>query len=299
VARPSRRAAPSGSAYDLRGESGYDAFPQAEDAAAANYASCEGPEGVTLRLEGYRSHHASHHSDVLEERIESESYYWRDLLGMYVSLNLHVLKVEVVEGRLQPGDVLRVTFGDTSGGSPGMQVPGQAKPDWRHWVIVQRASEGEFELLGGDVLVVEPGEAVRLNVVAPSLVTPGEEIPVAHVALDAFGNPVRRVRVQFPAAATEPGEVDLRPGAHFVDRVRLEDERVGLEGQSNPIELVRTPSTVSTGVRSTDTPASPTAASGRPISSTGGAGTPRCWTSAPSPTTTSGSRSMTRRGTGR
>ena len=38
--------------YDLRGESGYNAFAQAEDPAAVNYASVEGPEGVALRLEG-------------------------------------------------------------------------------------------------------------------------------------------------------------------------------------------------------------------------------------------------------
>lgn len=228
-------------AYDLRGESGYDAFPQAEEPSAANYATCEAPAGVTVRLEGYRSHHAGHGPATLEERTESESYYWRDLLGMYSSLNLHILRIEVLEGRLEAGDVLRVTCGDTSEGSPGMQVPGQAKPDWRHWVCVERSDGASLELLGGDVLVVEPGEPVRLHVVAPSLVTPDEEIPVAHVALDAFGNPTRRVRAQFPPAATEAEEMDLRPGAHFVDRVRIDDERVGLRGQSNPIELVEDP----------------------------------------------------------
>lgn len=227
--------------YDLRGESGYDTFPQADDPAAENYATCEGPEGVALRLEGYRSHHASHQAETLEEKIESESYFWRDLLGMYSSLNLHVLKVEVVEGRLEAGDILRITCGDTSHGSPGMQVPGQAKPDWRHWVMLQRTADAELEVLGGDVLVVEPGEPVRLNVVVPSIASPDEEIAVSHVALDAFGNPVRRVRAQFPAAAAEPEPFDCPEGSHMLDRVRLEDERVGLEGQSNPIELVEHP----------------------------------------------------------
>lgn len=228
-------------AYDLRGESGYDAFPQAGEPSAANYATCEAPEGVELALQGYRSHHSGSGARTLDEKIESESYFWRDLLGIYSSLNLHLLRIEFVEGRLDAGDVLRVTFGDTSGGSPGMQVPGQAKPDWRHWVCVERSEGAPLELLGGDVLVVQPGPPVRLNVVAPSLVTPGEEIPVSHVALDDCGNPVRRVRVQFPAAATETEQLDLRPGAHFVDRVRIDDERVGLSGQSNPIELAEDP----------------------------------------------------------
>ncbi|GEM_PF-631564 len=227
--------------YDLRGESGYEAFPQTADPSAANYASCEGPEGVTLRLEGYRSHHASHQAETLEEKIESESYYWRDLLGMYASLNLHILKIEVVEGRLEAGDRLRVTFGDTSGGSPGIQVPGQAKPDWRHFVMLQRTADAELELLGVDVLVVEPGEAVRLNVVAPSIASPYEEIPVAHVALDAFGNAVRHVRAQFPPADAEPEGFPETEGLHTLDRIRLTDEVVGLEGQSNPIELVEEP----------------------------------------------------------
>ncbi|MFP4249002.1 MAG: DUF3604 domain-containing protein [Armatimonadota bacterium] len=227
--------------WDLRGESGYDAFPQSEDPSAENFATIEGPDGVELRLTGYRSHHAQHGAETLEEKIESESYFWRDLLGMYSSLNLHILRIEVVEGRLEAGDVLRVTFGDISEGSPGMQVPGQAKPDWRHWVVLERTEGADLELLGGDVLVVEPGEPVRLNVVVPSIASPDEEITVAHVALDDFGNPVRRVRAQFPAAAAEPEPFDCPDGAHMLDRIRLEDDRVGLEGQSNPIELAEAP----------------------------------------------------------
>ena len=35
-------------AYDLRGESGYDAFPQTRDPGAANFASVVGPDGVEL-----------------------------------------------------------------------------------------------------------------------------------------------------------------------------------------------------------------------------------------------------------
>ncbi|NLO06941.1 MAG: CehA/McbA family metallohydrolase [candidate division WS1 bacterium] len=228
-------------AYDLRGESGYDAFPQASDATAANYATCEGPEGVTLRLEGYRSHHAQHGATTLEEKIESESYFWRDLLGMYSSLNLHILRIEVAEGRLEAGDVLRVTLGGTSGGSPGMQVPGQAKSDWRHWVCVERSEAAPLELLGGDVLVVEPSEPERLVVLAPSVVAPDEEIPVAHVVLDAHGNPIRRVRAQFPPAQNDPTAAEFAEGSYIIDRVRLEDERVGLEGQSNPIGIVEEP----------------------------------------------------------
>ncbi len=228
-------------AYDLRGESGYDTFPQAEDPAGENYATCEGPRGVVLALEGYRSHHATHGAETLEEKIESESYFWRDLLGIHSSLNLHVLKITVTGGRLEAGDVLRVTYGDTSGGSPGMQVPGQAKPDWRHWVCLQRDEDAELELLGGDTVVVEPGPPERLHVVAPSVVAPDEEIPVAHVALDAVGNPVRRVRAQFPAAEAETIELERPEGSHMLDRVRVEDERVGLIGESNPIEIVEEP----------------------------------------------------------
>jgi len=228
-------------AYDLRGESGYDAFPQAKDPAAPNFASIEGPEGADLALEGYRSHHANHAAEALEERIESESYFWRDLLGIYSSLNLHVLRITVVSGRLEAGDELRVTCGDTSGGSPGMTVPGQAKPDWRHWVCVERAEGAPLELLGGDTVVVQPGPPERLVVVAPSIVAPDEEISVAHVALDACGNPVRRVRVQFPPAAAEPDAADVAEGANPLDRIRIEDERIGLAGESNPIEIVEEP----------------------------------------------------------
>lgn len=227
-------------AYDLRGESGYNAFPQATDPAAANFASVSGPDGVELAPEGYRSHHNRPPDDSGRQLGDTESYDWRDLLGIYSSLNLHVLKITVVSGRLQAGDELRVTFGDSSGGSPGMTVPGQARPDWRHWVCVERTEGAPLELLGGDTVIVHPGPPERLVVVAPSIVTPEEEVPVAHVALDAFGNPVRRVRVQFPPAAREVGGND-DAGANPLDRIRIEDERLGLSGQSNPVEVVEEP----------------------------------------------------------
>lgn len=228
-------------AWDLRGESGYDAFPQCHDPAGENFTSVAAPEGLTIRLEGYSSHHATHGADRLAERVISESYLWRDLLGIYASLNLHILRIEVVGGALRSGDVLEVAFGDREGGSPGMQVPAQAKSDWRHWVCVERSPGADLELLGGDVLVIHPGEPRRLHVVAPSIVTPYEEIAVAHVALDAHGNPLRRVRAQFPASAAEPEQFEVPSGANVIDRVRLEDDRVGLEGQSNPVEIATDP----------------------------------------------------------
>lgn len=227
-------------AYDLRGESGYNAFAQAEDPTAANFASVTGPDGVELALEGYRSHHNRPPEGSGRQIGDTESYDWRDLLGIYSSLNLHVLKITVVSGRLQAGAELCVTFGDTSGGSPGMTVPGQAKPDWRHWVCVERTAGGPLELLGGDTVVVHPGPPERLVVVAPSIVAPDEEVSVAHVALDARGNPVRRVRVQFPPAATE-AEATFADDVNALDRIQIEDQRVGLSGQSNPIEVVQEP----------------------------------------------------------
>ena len=120
-----------------------------------------------------------------------------------------------------------------------MTVPGQAKPDWRHWVGVERAEGAPLELLGGDTVMVHPGPPERLVVVAPSIVAPEEEVSVAHVAFDAFGNPVRRVRVQFPPAARESDRPD--DGLNALDRIQIEDGRLGLSGQSNPIEVVEEP----------------------------------------------------------
>lgn len=227
--------------YDLRGESGYDAFPQAKDPSGANYVSCESTADATVRLDGYLSHHASHGVQTLAEKIETESYSWRDLLGIYSSLNLHILRIEVVDGHLGEGDVLRVTYGDTSKGSPGMQVPGQAKTDWRHWVMVQRTSGADLELLGGDVLVVEPGQPRRLRVAAPSIVSPDEEFTVGYVALDAMGNPVRMGRSQFCCAHRDPGATDHPKDPRTIDRVTVGDEYTGLEDESNPIEVAAEP----------------------------------------------------------
>jgi len=224
-------------AFDLRGESGYQSFPQGEDAAAANFASVSGPEGVDLALSGYAVQHARHGVEELDERTETESYFWRDLLGIQSSLNLHIARVQVASGGLEAGDRLVVQFGDRTGGSPGMTVPGQANAYWRHWVAVQRQEGGHLELLGGDTLTIRPGPPERLNVVAPSVVSVDEEVEVRHVVLDAHGNPVRAARVFFPPADEEPGGDEQEP----FDIIEVSDERVGLSGFSNPIELAEEP----------------------------------------------------------
>ena len=227
-------------ACDMRGESGYHNYPQAENPAADNYVTVGGPEGVALAVSGYLSAHASHRAETLEERIESESYLWRDLLGITSSLNLHVAQITVAGGELRAGDLLVVRYGDTSGGSAGMQVPGQAKATWLHWACVQRSEGAELELLGGDHLVIRPSRPVRLNVVAPSVVSPHEEVAVAHVALDELGNVITRARAQFPPADTD--EIATPAGGTLaVDRVVVCDDRVGLEGESNPIEIIESP----------------------------------------------------------
>jgi len=227
-------------AYDLRGESGYQNFAQGSDPTAVNYARAHGPAQVVLSVAGEAVQHAAHSAEALQERIDTETYLWRDLLGLLSSLNLHIATVTVESGQLRAGDVLTVTFGDTSQGSPGMTVPGQASRHWRHWVAVQRAPEAPLELLGGDSIVVQPGQPIRLNVVAPSVVDTEEQVAVRHVALDERGNPVCRARVSFPPAIADDvlAEDDAE---EFVDRIEVADERVGLSGASNPVAVIAEP----------------------------------------------------------
>lgn len=100
-----------------------------------------------------------------------------------------VLVVEVRKGTLQPGDQIEITFGDTSGGSPGMpsnQEPGLV--DVLAWA--DHTASGSYELVDGPfprlIFTGEQANALMLN--GPVTASPGSRFDLAIVALQRAGS---------------------------------------------------------------------------------------------------------------
>jgi hypothetical protein len=100
------------------------------------------------------------------------------------------LIVDVRDGALAPGDLVKVTFGDTSAGSPGSKSQTFREETYEFRVLVDPFGNGVFELVEDPpVLRIIGGPAERLRVRAPSEVVAGEPFAVTVVAEDSQGNP--------------------------------------------------------------------------------------------------------------
>lgn len=175
--------------------------------------------------------------------------------GQYAT-NLHTggslrLAFLVVEGQLTEGDIVTVTFGDTTGGSPGLQTIHYSNSAMRYpvWIATGSMEDGGIlhslpelpvELLGGPAIAVQG--------FAPAMAEVGEEIEVTIRTEDRFrnraetnipssynvlmdGKLLRTVKtkgkalVRFPVTFSKPG----------VYRMSYQSENGSINGVSSPI----------------------------------------------------------------
>ena len=126
----------------------------------------------------------------------------------------HHIVAHVRDTDLQPGDVIRVTYGDTTWGEDGVEAQRVCPtPRDRFHAYVDVAGTREFLELPGDELTVTvvPTPPAQINVVAPSVVRPGQPFEVKLAVMDEFRN---------------------RPDRSFVGDVRVgsEDSRMAVPG---------------------------------------------------------------------
>ncbi len=194
------------------------ASPQLDDPSSEAYTVVEGPEGVELAL------------SPMEER---EHFVW----------------IAVERGRLEPGDTLLVRYGDRSAGSPGVRVPKQALRQMLSPCF--RESDIPGLLPASPRVTVRPDRPAGLRVHLPGTARPSERVQLRVVAQDEYGNcPDVSGRVQVVnqrASADLPTEIALERGRgdavfHAPDRgvvrVCVRDSKSGVEGVSNPMEIV-------------------------------------------------------------
>ena len=160
--------------------------------------------------------------------------------------------VHTDDGGLWPGDRVELTFGETSGGSPGIRAPVTVVQAFEFQVSVDCKGAQEFlDLDGFLTFPVEAGPAVRLMAIAPSDVETGESFTLRTRFEDLWGNPTEmpgaslKVRVAGSDEALGSGagggpvipveNLTLRePG---VVRLDVTDTSSGLRATSNPIRV--------------------------------------------------------------
>ena len=138
-----------------------------------------------------------------------------------------VIVIRLVQGPLYPGDTITVVLGDTSGGSRGLLVQSFPESGCDFAVFMDPLSSGEYKRVfcRSPTFRVSSGPSVRLSVVAPTIVRPGQEFRVQLRGNDRFGNPTPVEAGGLILKADPPVEVSLseRDGrALWIEGVTLE-----------------------------------------------------------------------------
>ena len=156
-------------------------------------------------------------------------------------------------GRLDPGETVTVTYGDTSGGGPGLRLPSTSGERMPLPLYVDLDGSREWRPLPIQPFVVTGTTVAGVHGFAPSIVEPGETFELSVRAEDRFFNratgpiPSFEVLMDGEVVASTPEGVepitvlnlaldDL--GAHFIT-LRSADGII--TGDANPILVVEAP----------------------------------------------------------
>jgi hypothetical protein len=170
----------------------------------------------------------------------------------------NIVEVKVGEPGLIPGETLSICYGDRSGGSKGMLLQPFDESHYDFSTFVDALGNGEYlPLTDRPSLRIEPGEAVRLAVIARSDGVVGKPVRCLVRAEDRYGNPARRyqglVRLQADGSLTScppPYQfTESDGGAHVFDGVVFGSEGVFslsatdgvFRAESNPVRVRASP----------------------------------------------------------
>ena len=149
---------------------------------------------------------------------------------------------------LKPGDTVTVTYGDRTGGSPGMRMQSYAVNHLLYPVYVDLEAKGVYLTLDWPSFAVQGKAAEAVRVIAPSVVKPGEVFEIAVRTEDRLWNrasggaPAYEVREDGKTVAsiaasrdavTVVGNLKLdQPGVHRFEAVAADGR---LRATSNPV----------------------------------------------------------------
>lgn len=152
---------------------------QMDDPSAPNYVTAEASNGTPLRLS-----------------FDSSGYArpWYRALTVFVH-----------KGCLREGDSIKITVGDTSGGSPGHILQSMCESAFTWRVIADVCAVGHYvPIAESPVINIVPGAPANWKAVLPSLRRPGETFRLGIKAEDLYGNPSDKVDQTVTLKATRP-----------------------------------------------------------------------------------------------
>jgi len=162
---------------------------QGNDPKEDGYVTAAGPEGVALTT-----------------RVECTNWS-REFFNDYFPFQ-NIVEAIVGGPGLKPGQTIRITYGDRSGGSKGLLLQPFDEPKFAFRTFVDAAANGDFLPLSpvGEeetTIRIKPGPAVRLSVVTPSQATASEPTHCIVRAEDEHGNPADGFRGTVRLSSTE------------------------------------------------------------------------------------------------
>jgi len=202
---------------------------QVADPAAENYVSAVAGKGVSLDI--------SYDHDALPRP------------------RYHGLTVTLSNGYLCEGDTITITFGDTSGGSPGLRLQSFCESHFEFKVAVDIHATRQFIPVSDSPSInIVPAEPVRWKAVAPTLRRPGEEFSLGLKAEDTWGNPTGRAAGTILLSANIPVDglpetIDYPTGRRAVRidglsvrqegilRIRIHDHHDRILADANPVVI--------------------------------------------------------------
>ena len=137
-------------------------------------------------------------------------------------------------GYLREGDTITIVFGDTSGGSPGMQMQTFVESGFEFKVLADVCAVGHYVPLPQTPAVsIVPGPAALWRAVLPTLRRPHESFQLGIKAEDRWGNPTDQARASLTLVANLavenlPSEVNYEPGTRALsfDNLRVSEPGV-------------------------------------------------------------------------
>ncbi|HBD52945.1 MAG TPA: DUF3604 domain-containing protein, partial [Alphaproteobacteria bacterium] len=169
------------------------------------------------------------------------------------------LYIKVVRGFLREGDSITITFGDRSGGSPGMRLQTFCEETYEFHTLIDPIATFCYQPVPNQpVIQIVPGKPERFLAVAPTIRDVGEAFEVKFKAEDKWGNPSDQCDCQLTVRASHPidglpDSVTLKPGqfAGVITGLRVHeaadlvieffDEAGVLQCATNPIRIEPAP----------------------------------------------------------
>jgi len=118
---------------------------------------------------------------------------------------MKALTVGISGGYLSEGDTITLTFGDTSGGSPGFKMQTFVESGFEFKVLVDACAVGHYvPILDKPAISIVPGDPINWRAAVSTLRRPGESFQLGIKAEDEWGNPSDLVEANLRIEASLP-----------------------------------------------------------------------------------------------